>query len=69
MMDEILKDFKIEMENFMMEMYQELDGMVDGALFNMSFYNLDDEVNFEKLQEVIIEVLQEHFGNLMDEEA
>lgn len=68
MMDEFVKDFKVEMENYMDEMYQKLEELVDGALFNMSFYNLDDAENFEKLQEVMLEVIKEQFNKVFGEE-
>ena len=68
MMDEFVKEFKIEMENFMEEMYVKLEEVVDGALFNMSFYNLDDEENYEKLEAVMMEVIQEQFNKVFGEE-
>lgn len=68
MMDEFVKEFKIEMENFMEEMYVKLEEVVDGALFNMSFYNLDDEENYEKLEAVMMEVIQEQFNKIFGEE-
>ena len=68
MMDEFVKDFKVEMENFMEEMYAKLEEVVDGALFNMSFYNLNDEENFEKLEAVMMEVIQEQFNKIFGEE-
>ena len=68
MMDEFLKDFKVEMENFMEEMYLKLEEVVDGAMFNMSFYNLDDEANYEKIQDVMMEVIQEQFSKVFGEE-
>ena len=68
MMDEFVKEFKIEMENFMEEMYIKLEEVVDGALFNMSFYNLDDEENYEKLEAVMMEVIQEQFNKVFGEE-
>ena len=68
MMDEFMKVFNGEMENFMDEMYQKLEGLVDEALFNMSFYNLCDEENFEKLQEVMLEVIKEQFNKVFGEE-
>lgn len=68
MMDEFVKEFKIEMENFMEEMYVKLEEVIDGALFNMSFYNLDDEGNYEKLEAVMMEVIQEQFNKVFGEE-
>lgn len=68
MMDEFVKEFKIEMENFMEELYVKLNGLLDEAMFNMSFYNLNDEENFEKIQEVMMEVIQEQFNKLFGEE-
>ena len=68
MMDEFVKVFKVEMENFMEEMYAKLEEVLDEALFNMSFYNLNDEENFEKIQEVMMEVIQEQFNKVFGEE-
>ena len=68
MMDEFVKEFKVEMENFMEAMYAKLDEVLDAALFNMSFYNLNDEENFEKIQEVMMEVIQEQFNKVFGEE-
>ena len=68
MMDEFVKEFKIEMENFREEMYVKLEEVVDGALFNMSFYNLNDEENYEKLEAVMMEVIQEQFNKVFGEE-
>lgn len=69
MMDEFVKGFKIEMENFMEEMYVKLEEVVDGALFNMSFCNLDYEENYEKLEAVMMEVIQEQFNKVFGEEV
>ena len=68
MMDEFAKVFKVEMENFMEELYQKLEELLDETLFNMSFYNLDDEENFEKIQEVMMEVIKEQFNKIFEEE-
>lgn len=68
MMDEFVKEFKIEMENFMEEMYVKLEEVVDRALFNMSFCNLGDEENYEKLEAVMMEVIQEQFDKVFGEE-
>lgn len=68
MMDEFLKAFKGEMEKFMEELYSRLEEVVDEALFNMSFYQLDNEANYEKLEEVMMEVIQEQFNKVFGEE-
>ena len=68
MIDELVKEFKVEVENFMEELYQKLEELVDGALFNLSFYNLDNEENYEKLEAVMMEVLQEQFNKVFGEE-
>ena len=68
MMDEFVKDFKVEVENFMEELYVKLEDLVDRALFNMSFYNLDNAENYEKLEAAMMEVLQEQFNKIFGEE-
>lgn len=68
MMDEFVKEFKVDVENFMEELYVKLEDLVDGALFNMSFYNLDNAENYEKLEAAMMEVLQEQFNKIFEEE-
>lgn len=68
MMDEFVKEFKVEVENFMEELYVKLEDLVDRALFNMSFYNLDNAENYEKLEAAMMEVLQEQFNKIFGEE-
>ena len=70
MMDEFVKGFKVDLENLLDEMYEKLDELVYTAMFNMDFYDSDADANYEKLQAVMIEVLQEQFSKLLqDEEA
>lgn len=66
-MDEVVKDFKADLEKMMDEWYNSLEHLVDGAMFNMSFYEGDVEEQFNKLQDVMIEVLQERIGCLLEE--
>lgn len=62
MMNEIVKDFKNELENLYKEMYNKLDDMICNALVVMSFYNEDGDKNLDILQEVIINVAQEQMA-------
>lgn len=67
-MKAIVDDFKIEVEKLLDEMYLNLDTLVCDTLVTMSFYDDDGDANYEKLQEKMIEVLQEQFSKLLDEE-
>ena len=67
-MKAIVDDFKIEVEKLLDEMYLNLDTLVCDTLVTMSFYDDDGDANCEKLQEKMIEVLQEQFSKLLDEE-
>ena len=49
--------------------YEDLELLVDGAMFNMSFIEADPDENYLKLQEVMIEVLQERFAIALEDEA
>ena len=57
-MDEVVKDFKKELEGLYEEMYQKLDNIICSTLVVMSFYNEGDE-NLEILQDIILNVAQE----------
>lgn len=58
-MKEFLDGFKIDIEVLYKEMYDKLDVLIDTALFNMSFVNDDPESNYEMLQQVMIDFIQE----------
>ena len=64
----IVDEFKMDLEKLMDNMYQNLDTLVCDTLVTMSFYDEDGDANYEKLQEKMIEVLQEQFSKLLDEE-
>lgn len=67
-MKDIVNEFKMDLEKLLDDMYQNLDTLVCDTLVTMSFYNEDGDANYEKLQAVMIEVLQEQFSKLSDEE-
>jgi hypothetical protein len=69
MLDEFVKGFKVDVEYLLDEMYGKLEELVEGAMFNMDFYDSDADANYEKLEAVMIEVLQEQFSKLIEEEA
>lgn len=58
-MDDIVKDFRLELENLYAEMYSKLDNIICNTLLVMSFYEEDGDKNLDALQEVIISVAQE----------
>ena len=66
-MNEVVNDFKVELEKMMDDWYNSLEHLVDGAMFNMSFYGTDVDKQFSMLQDVMIEVLQERIGCLLEE--
>lgn len=67
-MKEFVDGFKMDLEELMNKLYEDLDALVDNAMFNMSFIEDDPDENYLKLQEVMIEVIQEQFNKLFDEE-
>lgn len=68
-MKELMDDFKVDLEKMMDDWYDTLERLVDEALFNMSFYEGDPEENFIKLQDVMIEVLQERLSFILKEDG
>lgn len=58
-MKEFVDGFRIDVEELYKEMYDKLDVLIDTALFNMSFIDDDPEHNYELLQEVMINFIQE----------
>ena len=66
-MNEFVEGFKMDLEELMNKWYEDLDGLVDAAMFNMSFIEDDPDGNYLKLQEVMFEVLQERFIGLLDD--
>lgn len=68
-MKELMNDFKVDLEKVMDDWYDTLEQLVDGALFNMSFFEGDPEEHFTMLQDVMIEVLQERLGCIFKEDG
>lgn len=68
-MNELINDFKVDLEKLMDDWYYSLEQLVDGALFNMSFFEGDPDENYIKLQDVMIEVLQERIGFILKEDG
>lgn len=68
-MKEFVDGFKMDLEELMDKWYEDLELLVDGAMFNMSFIEADPDENYLKLQEVMIEVLQERFAIALEDEA
>lgn len=68
MLDEFVKGFKVDVENLLDDMYLRLEELVEGAMYSMDFYDPDADANYEKLQAVMIEVIQEQFSKLVYEE-
>lgn len=68
-MKELMDDFKVDLEKMMDDLYATLEQLVDGALFNMSFFEGDPEDHFAMLQDAMIEVLQERVGCILKEDG
>lgn len=69
-MNEFVEGFRMDLELLMNKWYEDLDDLVNSTMFNMSFLEDDPDGNYLKLQEVMIEVLQERFiGAFNDEES
>ena len=66
-MKELMDDFKVDLEKMMDDWYETLEQLVDGALFNMSFYEGDIDEHYIKLQDLMIEVLQERLAGIFEE--
>lgn len=66
-MEDLMNNFKHDLEKMMGEWYEELEQLVDGALFNLSFYEGEIEEQYNTLEALMFEVLQERFGILLDE--
>jgi hypothetical protein len=68
-MNDFVDGFKMDLVELMDKWYEDLELLVDGAMFNMSFVEDDPDGNYLKLQEVMIEVLQERLIGVFEEEA
>lgn len=66
-MEELMNDFKVDLEKMMDEWYETLEQLVDGALFDLSFYGGDIDEHYIMLQDVMIEVLQERLSCIFEE--
>ena len=66
-MEDLMNDFKIGLEQMMDDWYDTLEQLVDGALFNLSFYEGDIDEHYIMLQDIMIEVLQERLGCILEE--
>lgn len=66
-MNEFVEGFKMDLEELMNKWYEDLDDLVNSAMFNMSFIEDDPDGNYLKLQEVMIAVLQERFIGVLDD--
>ena len=68
-MEDLMNDFKVDLEQMMDDWYETLEQLVDGALFNLSFYEGDIDEHYIMLQDVMIEVLQERLGCIFEEDG
>lgn len=68
-MKEFTDGFKMDLEMLMDKWYEDLEALVDSAMFNMSFIEDDPDGNYLKLQNIMIEVLQERFAYVLAEES
>lgn len=70
-MKEVEERFKVDLEELLDNMYQKFEELIDGAMFDMSFFGTDCDEQFLRLQEIMIEVLQDRFAFAMfnDEES
>ena len=66
-MEELMQMYKEELEKMLDDWYNELEQLVDGVLFNLSFYEGDLDENYIKFQDMMIEVLRERLGGVFEE--
>lgn len=66
-MEDLMNDFKIDLEQMMDDWYETLELLVDEALFNLSFYEGDIDEHYIMLQDMMIAVLQERLGCILEE--
>lgn len=66
-MEELMQMYKEELEKMMDDWYNELEQLVDGVLFNLSFYEGDLDENYIKFQDMMIEVLRERLGGVLED--
>jgi hypothetical protein len=68
-MEDLMNDFKIDLEKMMDDWYDTLEQLVDGALFNLSFYEGDLDEHYIMLQDIMIEVLRERLSFALEEDG
>ena len=68
-MKELMDDFKVDLEKMMDDWYESLEQLVDGALFNMSFFEGDIDEHYIMLQDLMIDVLRERLGGVFQEDG
>lgn len=66
-MEDLMNNFKIDLEQMMDDWYETLELLVDEALFNLSFYEGDIDEHYIMLQDMMIAVLQERLGCILEE--
>lgn len=66
-MEDLMNNFKIDLEHMMDDWYETLELLVDEALFNLSFYEGDIDEHYIMLQDMMIAVLQERLGCILEE--
>ena len=67
-MEDLMNNFKHDLEKMMDEWYEELGQLVDGAVFNLTFYEGEIEEQYNMLEALMFEVLQERFGISLEEQ-
>ena len=66
-MKEYIDEFRLEVEMLYKKLYDELDLLIDNAMFNMSFENDDPEGNYALLENVMINFIQDQIVSRLDE--
>lgn len=67
-MEELMSYFKQALEEMMDEWYESLEQLMDDVLFSLSFSGCEIEEQYDVLEALMIEVLQERFGDLLEEQ-
>lgn len=66
-MEELMKDFKYDLEKTLEEWQETIEQLVSSAMFNLSFFEGDADDHYLMLQNIMIDVLREQFGGVLDE--
>ena len=61
-MEEVMENFKVDVEKMLDDWYEELEQLVCDAMFNLSFFGSDSDEKYLELQDIMIKVLQERLG-------